>query len=229
MKLKKYFHKFAHKHISTHVRARVCVCAHLCEYDIYTSVLPSISIDGDRLAASTLSCFCRSFVLSCQGDRLAASTLSCICRSFVLSCHLDRFVALSFSCIRVKLALDQRCGTELTLQQPLERWFRAPWNVKLALDLQFWQTGQFRAPVGEAQRTKQVLSGLAGAPARSGAAGRPGRHGWPAGYGHPPKKTRRAPRVEARRTPREKARPASRGTLVERREKLPKKVVERRE
>ena len=49
---------------------------------MYTSVLPSISIDGDRLAASTLSC---------------------ICRSFVLSCHLDRFVALSF-----KLALDRR-------------------------------------------------------------------------------------------------------------------------
>ena len=43
---------------------------------------------------------------------------------------------------------------------------------------------RFRAPVGEAQRTKQVLSGHAGAPARSGAAGRPGRHGWPAGYGH---------------------------------------------
>ena len=49
---------------------------------IYTSVLPSISIDGDHLDASTLSC---------------------ICRSFVLSCHLDRFVALSF-----KLALDRR-------------------------------------------------------------------------------------------------------------------------
>ena len=49
---------------------------------IYTSVLPSISIDGDRLAASTFSC---------------------ICRSFVLSCHLDRFVALLF-----KLALDRR-------------------------------------------------------------------------------------------------------------------------
>ena len=49
---------------------------------IYISVIPSISIDGDRLAASTLSC---------------------ICRSFVLSCRLDRFVALSF-----KLALDRR-------------------------------------------------------------------------------------------------------------------------
>ena len=54
---------------------------------INTSVLPSISIDGDRLAALTFSC---------------------ICRSFVLSCHLDRFVALSFSCINVKLAMDWR-------------------------------------------------------------------------------------------------------------------------
>ena len=70
---------------------------------IYTSVLPSISIDGDRLAASTLSCICRSFVLSCHLDRFVALSFNCICRSFVLSCHLDRFVALSF-----KLDLDRR-------------------------------------------------------------------------------------------------------------------------
>ena len=75
----------------------ICIC-------VYTSVLPSISIDGDRLAASTLCHICRSFVLSCPLDRFAALSFNCICRSFVLSCHLDCFVALLF-----KLALDRRC------------------------------------------------------------------------------------------------------------------------
>ena len=82
----------------------ICIYNEYNEYIyIYTSVLPSISIDGDRLAASTLSCICRSFVLSCRLDRFVALSFNCICRSFVLSCHLDRFVALLF-----KLALDRQ-------------------------------------------------------------------------------------------------------------------------
>ena len=54
---------------------------------INTRDLPSISIDGDRLAASTLNCICRSFVLSCHLDHFVALSFNCICRSFVRSCH----------------------------------------------------------------------------------------------------------------------------------------------
>ena len=80
----------------------VCTCIHtfvllykyiyiyICIY-IYTVCIyycsPLISIDSDRLAASTLSCICRSFVLSCRLERFVALSFNCICRSFVRSCH----------------------------------------------------------------------------------------------------------------------------------------------
>ena len=48
---------------------------------IYTRDLPSISIDGDRLAASTFSCICRSFVLFVSHRRSVtfAEVLACLC------------------------------------------------------------------------------------------------------------------------------------------------------
>ena len=64
--------------------------------------------------------------------------------------------------LMVKLALNRRFWVPLPAKMALEWQSCAPLNFKLAVDLQFWPKGQFRAPVGRAvpRGTSAVLEAL---------------------------------------------------------------------
>ena len=129
-----------------------------------TSVLPSISIDGDRLAASTLCRICRSFVLSCPLIVLLH------CRSIA--------VAEVLSCLVTLIVLLHCCsswpwtggvGQLLNVKLALDRQFWAPMNVKLGLDRRFWVSLNIKLALDH-----QNPAGL-GHPGRAVANGRSGR------------------------------------------------------
>ena len=86
-------------------------------------MLPSISIDDDRLTALTFSCICRSFGPLCCSGRVWAP--------LNIKVASERRFWAPFN---VKLALSQQFWERLIHKLALDWWFWAPVNDKLALE-----------------------------------------------------------------------------------------------